>query len=168
MNVALAAPFTVTPSSASPSVSPSGPSYTVQVFLSYRGGSLAPSKRVIAEKPTYLELVSQLASPVTDEEAAEGYTSSVPSDLVLKPTTQGHEYVVSSKEPLSSTAQIQIACTLDMFWVQNPGDGLWHSTHLIIPGVRTSWDDCPAYLGVASLQDIAPSPKPYPTTPKTR
>jgi hypothetical protein len=150
VNVASANPISAAQNTPSSSPAATGPTYPVRLFLTSRG-TLVPVTRSVGDKPSIMGVIDQIRQPVSADESELGYTTSVPPDLVLKPTTLAHEYIAS--RPLTPTAVNQIVCTLDVYWLQHPDNRTNPSTHIIVPGQSYGgFDDCLSYAPMAAGQ----------------
>jgi hypothetical protein len=143
VNVAQTAPFSNSQASSSQSASRHVPTYPVQLFL-YPATSGTPREvtRYIDSPPTsVIDLAYQLRDAAQAQ--AEGYTTWVPPDLVLEPTSRAHEYRVLSDSKVLPSALYQLVCTFDQYWQQHPSDGQNASTQFLYPNnFPNGWQDC--------------------------
>jgi hypothetical protein len=120
-----------------------------------------PATRTTQIKPSVNELVRQLA--VLPEEG--GLQTEVPPGIVLEPTNVGHQFHVLNVKSLTPTAQSQIACTLDQYWIQNPTPNLQPTTQLIVGGLTYNWDGCEKWLASAGPLTAPIGPSALPKSP---
>jgi hypothetical protein len=146
INIAQTEPFDATGPSSPESASPSQNAYSVSLFL-FSNVNKGPGDmitRAVPNAPTLMDLPNLLASLTTDEQTG-GYTTYVPAGIVLKPTEQAHQYVISSTQPVSLLALNQLTCTMDQYWLEHPdlNSAIRPTTRLIVPGsYDTHWQDC--------------------------
>ena len=156
-----ATPFVVSQPSSPQSASQSQQGYPVQLYLwttTELGGAHLVTRYVPTEPQSVEDLARLLGtSQVTEDEARSNWTSYVPDDLQLTPSTQNlHEYRLSSSQKIGSIPLRQLECTFSAYWRKNP-DGLRPSVQFDYPGGSTNWQDCSDLLGEATVAQ----PKPF-------
>lgn len=138
-------PVTVeTSSPSSPTTVAAAGKYPVYLFmLKGNFNSVVPVVRYADHDLSLNEIVNALGNAL-ESEVTDGYHTEVGPGLgdQLKPTSQKHRYAIPS--PLSNGAELQVVCTLDLYWVMNPDPDttIRSTTQLVAPTITYSWDEC--------------------------